>query len=517
MTLYDEHETNSGEVSYQQGYGDYQQQSYPIGGNNDQQSADEQQYNYSSAVGYDGYSTYQQYDGGGGAEYDYNYDYNYGYSEGQQPAYSEDTTVIDDGKESHGYGYYDDTGYYYDGQWYSYDVNYDPNYDANYSTEDAASNWSQSQQQHYDEQQDYDYSNDYPPQPEPDYPTTTISDLPKANQQKQQQQQQQRSSSTIGQQPASTENKTIQQLHEDSVLNKPQQQLSDLYSKRRTMMNHGDLSSSGGSVESEQPMLRRGESNATDVTTPTGPDGAMFDFRGMSNESPLMMMGELDRLQTDMLSHHRRVSTSSGGIEEATMMNDYRSGSVPTIEPLDHRRGSIQSRLSQMSQQSRRERAEHFRRRRSSSICSDRDRDREHASPYTSYEDERTPVNEINLSLDMNDMTPIATQVPFPSQHQQQYKSVSFDEDDPHMYDRMDEPPRQSNDQMDQLPPPTTPPQDSVISAPPAPVQRPCQNLTPRQKWLWAFNKICAQLMASPQSNLFFLLCFFCFFSSCCC
>ena len=478
-TLYDEHESNSAEATYPQGYGEYQ--SYQMG-NNDQ--SDQQQYNYSSAVGYDGYSNYQQYDGGGTTDYDYNYDYNYGYSEGQQQAFNEDGTVIDDGKESHGYGYYDDTGYYYDGQWYSYDASYDPNYDANYSTEDAASNWSQPQT--YDEQQNYDYSIDYPPQPEPDYPM--ISDLPKANQQ---QKSQQRSA------PAAPSEKTIQ---EDSVPNKSQQQLPDVYSKRKAMLHHGDLSSSGGSVDSEQPMLRRGESNAS-VTTPIGPDGGPLgmDFLGMSNESPVMMMGELDRLQTDMLSHHRRVSTSSG-IEEAAM-NDYRSGSGPIIEPLDHRRGSIQSRLSQMSQQSRRERAEHFRRRRSSSICSDRDRDREIGSPYTSYEDERTPVNEINLSLDMNDMTPIATQVPFPSQHQhqQQYKSVSFDEDDPHMYDRMDEPGRQSTDQMDQLHPPTTPPQDPVISAPPAPVQRPCQNLTPRQKWLWAFNKICAQLMVSPQ------------------
>jgi hypothetical protein len=215
------------------------------------------------------------------------------------------------------------------------------------------------------------------------------------------------------------------------------------------------------------------------------------NFGGMNSESPLMM-GELDRLQTDMLT--------SRGQEDQPLMNDYRSGSGPTIEPLDHRRGSIQSRLSQMSQQSRRERAEHFRRRRSSSICSDRDRDREHASPYNSYDDERTPVNEMNLSLDMNDMTPIATQVPFPPQSQ--YKSVSFEEEDMYL-DEMGDGGMQSIDQLDQLPPPTTPPQDSVISAPPAPVARPCQNLTPRQKWLWAFNKICAQLMVSPSSIQF--------------
>lgn len=478
------------DVSYQPEYSDYQvdpgyqadsttvSQSYPIGSNNDET---EEQYNYrSAAVSYDDYSTYQQY----GGEYDYNYDYNYGYSEGQQQSYN--VEAVDDGKESHSYGYYDDTGYYYDGHWYSYDANYQTNYDGSYSTEDAASNWSH---QHYDAQ-DYDYSNDYTVTNNLTTETEYSIDqqqpavVPVVNQQKQ---------------PPAAAARTsvpavlpVQSQPEDST--KPQQ-LVDLYTKRRTMMHHGDLSSSGGSVESEQPMLRRGESNAS-VTTPTGPEGHS-DFRGMMSESPLMMMGELDRLQTDLLTSHRRTSNSSG--QELDTTNDYRAGSGSMIGPAeqaDHRRGSIQSRLSQMSQQSRRERAEHFRRRRSSSICSDRDRDREHASPYNSYEDERTPVNEINLSLDMNDMTPIATQVPFPSQ-QQYNKSVSFEEDDDqHMYDHHGD--SSAMQSTDQLHPPTTPPQDSIISAPPVPVERPCQNLTPRQKWLWAFNKICAQLMASP-------------------
>ncbi|XP_045034176.1 protein unc-13 homolog B isoform X3 [Daphnia magna] len=475
-TLYDEHETNhSSEATYSEDYANYQQppqqqrQPYPIGNNHQSQ----EQYNYSTAAGYDDSSTYQQYDGGGTSEYDYNYDYNYGYSEGQQ--YNESVAaVIDDGKESHGYGYYDETGYYYDGQWYAYDGNYDANYDANYSTEDATSNWSQ---QNYDGQQEhYDHSNDYTAPVKTDY----VPELPTKSQPKPQPQ---KSSITA---PAAAIMKTIL---EDAVPLKPLQMLGDIFSKRSTMMHHGDLSSSGGSVESEQPMTRRRESIAS-VTTPTGPE-LTTNFGGRTSQSPLMM-GELDRLQTDMLS--------SRGQEDQMVISDYRAGSGPSIEPPDHRRGSIQSRLSQMSQQSRRERAEHFRRRRSSSICSDRDRDRdrehehehEHASPYNSYDDERTPVNEINLSLDMNDMTPIATQVPFPPQ--QQYKGVSFDEDDMYLNERGD-PGMQSTDQMDQLPPPTTPPQDSVISAPPVTAARACQNLTPRQKWLWAFNKICAQLM----------------------
>lgn len=477
-TLYDEHETNhSSEATYSEDYANYQQppqqqrQPYPIGNNHQSQ----EQYNYSTAAGYDDYSTYQQYDGGGTSEYDYNYDYNYGYSEGQQ--YNESVAaVIDDGKESHGYGYYDETGYYYDGQWYAYDGNYDANYDANYSTEDATSNWSQ---QNYDGQQEhYDHSNDYTAPVKTDY----VPELPTKSQPKPQPQ---KSSITA---PAAAIMKTIL---EDAVPLKPLQMLGDIFSKRSTMMHHGDLSSSGGSVESEQPMTRRRESIAS-VTTPTGPE-LTTNFGGRTSQSPLMM-GELDRLQTDMLS--------SRGQEDQMVISDYRAGSGPSIEPPDHRRGSIQSRLSQMSQQSRRERAEHFRRRRSSSICSDRDRDREHehASPYNSYDDERTPVNEINLSLDMNDMTPIATQVPFPPQ--QQYKGVSFDEDDMYLDERGD-PGMQSTDQMDQLPPPTTPPQDSVISAPPVTAARACQNLTPRQKWLWAFNKICAQLMVSPLFRIF--------------
>jgi len=76
------------------------------------------------------------------------------------------------------------------------------------------------------------------------------------------------------------------------------------------------------------------------------------------------------------------------------------------------RRGSVTSRLSQMSQLSRREKVEEFQRRRSTSIYSDAERELTgNASPVYSYEGDRTPVNELNLSVDMNDLTPVATQV----------------------------------------------------------------------------------------------------------
>ena len=75
------------------------------------------------------------------------------------------------------------------------------------------------------------------------------------------------------------------------------------------------------------------------------------------------------------------------------------------------RRGSVASRLSQMSQLSRREKVEEFQRRRSTSIYSDTERAPPgNESPVYSYED-HTPVNELNLSVDMNDLTPVATQV----------------------------------------------------------------------------------------------------------
>lgn len=94
---------------------------------NDQQQQ-QQQYGDYSSEGYSneaGYSYQQQYDESG-QEYGYNYDYNYGYSEAmgqsdQGQATDETGYSIDDGSQSHGYGYYDDTGYYYDGQWYTYE------------------------------------------------------------------------------------------------------------------------------------------------------------------------------------------------------------------------------------------------------------------------------------------------------------------------------------------------------------------------------------------------------------
>lgn len=232
-------------------------------------------------------------------------------------------------------------------------------------------------------------------------------------------------------------------------------------------MHHGDLSSSGGSVDSELPNLRRGTSNYQfpsllfnfkgvlsiflihrnpkgesigSVTTPTGPTDFGNQHRSLT-ESPLMMLGELDRLQSDMLSGHRLSNDSNATLVGALdHQHDFNGASNrPADSSLQHsstdlrRRDSIQSRSSQISQQSRRERAEGFRRRRSASICSDRDRDQQLGEPYSSSpynnsfdENDRTPVNEINVSMDMNDMTPDVTHAPFPP-HQ---KSVSFEEDD---------------------------------------------------------------------------------------
>lgn len=204
------------------------------------------------------------------------------------------------------------------------------------------------------------------------------------------------------------------------------------------MMHHGDLSSSGGSVESEQPNLRRGESIGS-VTTPTGPP----DHYGRPQaESPLMMLGELDRIQTDLLTSHRlsNGSNAAAGFTADDMMN---SGSARLTDPGDGagraRRDSTQSRGSLISQQSRRERAEGFRRRRSASICSDRDQPQPHQlqqQQNNSYEDDelRTPVNEMNLSMD-DMMTPTASQAPFPHHqhhhhHPQYQKSVSFEDED---------------------------------------------------------------------------------------
>ena len=153
------------------------------------------------------------------------------------------------------------------------------------------------------------------------------------------------------------------------------------------------------------------------------------------------MLGELDRLQSDLLSSHRNSNGSTGMMTIAETEyghhDPYGSGNNrPEPSPQQsltdlsgRRRDSIASRS---SQQSRRERAEGFRRRRSASICSDRDRDvpvqQQSSSPYNNSFDEndRTPVNEMNLSIDMNDVTPDASMVPFPG-HQ---KSISFEDDD---------------------------------------------------------------------------------------
>ena len=87
----------------------------------------------------------------------------------------------------------------------------------------------------------------------------------------------------------------------------------DIYFKRRTLL-HGDLSSSGGRVESEPFFLP--QSNTLNIPTPT------MEIRGVSP------MGELDRLQSDF---------SSVRGSEPEVMNEFIEvihSAIPTIE--DH-------------------------------------------------------------------------------------------------------------------------------------------------------------------------------------
>jgi hypothetical protein len=99
-------------------------------------------------------SDYQQYDAATG--YEYNYSDYYGTSEGgggdqQQesyPGYVLDETgtwVVDDGSLSHDYGYYDETGYYYDGQWYPA-TTYDESGAASWTAADGYADYTTQQQ-----------------------------------------------------------------------------------------------------------------------------------------------------------------------------------------------------------------------------------------------------------------------------------------------------------------------------------------------------------------------------------
>lgn len=284
-----------------------------------------------------------------------------------------------------------------------------------------------------------------------------------------------------------------------------------------------------------------------------------------------MMLGELDRIQSDLLTSHRLSNGSAVQGEE--MLSSMNGGNARMYDPhssegtiMRPRRDSVQSRSSLISQQSRRERAEGFRRRRSASICSDRDQPQHNSYEEENADELRTPVNELNLSMD-DSTTPIASQAPFPHHHHGQYqKSLSYEDDD-HWLDTVtlfcqdffrisnwnfcfvfrrgmggsedhhegqhmiinDQPMRKMDEpeprRQQQEPPPTTPPPGSVISAPPAPAQQqeqqalqpppapPTQGPTPtvllerpkltaRQKWLWAFNKISAQLVSPRPSFL---------------
>jgi len=109
-------------------------------------------------------SDYQQYDAATG--YEYNYSDYYGADGGsgvgggggddqQQalesyPGYVLDETgtwVVDDGSLSHDYGYYDETGYYYDGQWYPADsTTYDESGAASWTTADGYADYTTQQQ-----------------------------------------------------------------------------------------------------------------------------------------------------------------------------------------------------------------------------------------------------------------------------------------------------------------------------------------------------------------------------------
>ncbi len=111
-------------------YTDYYDSQYADGAQQQQQYSDYSTDGYQDPETYSA-DAYQQYEGSG--EYgDYNYDYNYGYTEtttgqaeggdaGSSLTGDGGSYVIDDGSQSHGYGYYDETGYYYDGIWYNYD------------------------------------------------------------------------------------------------------------------------------------------------------------------------------------------------------------------------------------------------------------------------------------------------------------------------------------------------------------------------------------------------------------
>ena len=368
------------------------------------------------------------------------------------------------------------------------------------------------------------------------------------------------------------------------------------------MLHHGDLSSSGGSLDSNDQPLTSSSILQQQQQRRQHEQANQYGSASRSFDSP-PMMGELDRLQMDLLAATMSPRSSLQGGTDPLLL----SSSSYLQQPQDPsaaadgagRRGSTHSHLSQLSQQSRRERAESFRRRRSTSICSDRDyydddADAEAAEygykPRDSYAD--LMMNEMNDDVDDEEMmrldqhtpigidttttigggsgsaqhnstsyggedatiiTPMATQVPFPGhppsalnqRHHtmmvKQQMSVSFEQDDlmmmegdgddylPHHHHHL----LLHDDTSAKIePPPTRPKDDAVTSSvsPPTastaagiqsiqsfPSQQQIQQqqqqqqqplptqtqltarpqLTPRQKWLMAFNKICAQLVSA--------------------
>ncbi len=401
---------------------------------------------------------------------DYYYNYEYSEAGGVGDNY---ITEYDTGKSTHGYGYYDDTGYYYDGQWYSYTDEQYPGYD---------------DQTNVTNDTEYDYSIDLVVS-NAAYEESIAADEPLAVQPVVS-----KSVSTTAAAAAlvsSPSNRDSGTATRGSQL--PTGDVTAL--KRRTLMQ-GDLSSSGGSAESEylNGMLNLRRLSSTSVATPT------TDLQLMESS-----MGELDRLESDLVSSRTdeyqkndSMALLRTGMTDSRM-SDRRMGKEATADsPMDPRRSSVQSHLSQLS---RRERQEEFRRRRSSSID---DHEQEFPpnieSPYGFFDDnERTPVNEPHrLSGEFNDLTPVNSSiVGGPSGKMSAYirddsslstrKSVSFEE---------------GSDKCDPLVQPVTPLSVSgtteltpIISAPPTDEDRP--KLTARQRWLWAFNKICVQIMVS--------------------
>ena len=280
------------------------------------------------------YQQEQQYD-------DYNYDYNYCYSgvgvgvgsggdeqtmsSTSNGGYILDETgqwIVDDGKASQSYGYYDETGYYYDGQWYPYTTTEGEDW----STNDQSGGFSAAD-------------------------TTTTSSSPYATTTN--------TTTTTGAVASTTSTTSTTAVAMSAITTSSTamnggggraKQLSpspDIYAKRRTMLHHGDLSSSGGSLDSnDQPLTtssilqqqQQRRQNERDAAS-----GATANAFNNSSPPMPMLIGELDRLQSDLLAATMTPRSSIQGVSVGGLLD-------PT-DAQQQRRGSTQSHMSQMSQQ----------------------------------------------------------------------------------------------------------------------------------------------------------------------